>query len=145
MDEFNAALAKRLGRKNIVWQDYYLKAVDPIKEMHELVKWAKEHYYVGLVSNIMPGVIHSLLEEGLIPDIDYDAVIDSSEVKAIKPEKKIYEMSKDKSGVESDEILLIDDTRANLMGAERMGWKVLWFDDYRPTDSAERVKQVLEF
>jgi hypothetical protein len=30
------------------------------------------------------------------------------------------------------------------MAAERFGWHVLWFDDYRPEESAERIKQVLE-
>lgn len=145
MGEFNKLLATHLGKDNVAWQDYYLDAVDPIKEMHELVNWAHEHYKIGLCSNSMPGVIDSLLEKGLIPDIDYDVVIDSSEVHSIKPEKKIYELAEEKAGVKPSEILLIDDTRANLMAAERMDWKVLWFDDYRASDSVERVKQVLEF
>lgn len=145
MDEFNQKLAAQLGCDKIVWQAYYLEAVDPIKEMHTLLEWAAEHYRIGLVSNIMPGVIKGLLDKGLIPDIDYDAVIDSSEVHAIKPERKIYEISQQKADVAPSEILLIDDTRSNLMAAERMNWKVLWFDDYRASDSAERVKQVLQF
>ncbi len=145
MDEFNKLLATHLGKDNVAWQDYYLDAVDPIKEMHELVNWAHEHYKIGLCSNSMPGIIDNLLEKDLIPDIDYDVVIDSSEVHSIKPEKKIYEIAEEKAGVKPDEILLIDDTRANLMAAERMDWKVLWFDDYRASDSVERVKQVLEF
>ena len=28
--------------------------------------------------------------------------------------------------------------------AERAGWHVLWFDDYRPEESAARVKDALE-
>lgn len=145
MDEFNNILANQLGKDNVAWQEYYLEAVDPIKEMHELVQWAHEHYKVGLCSNSMPGVIDRLLESGIIPNIDYDVIIDSSEVHAIKPEKKIYDLAEEKAGVKPSEILLIDDTRANLMAAERMDWKVLWFDDYRASDSVERVKQVLEF
>jgi HAD superfamily hydrolase (TIGR01509 family) len=145
MDEFNKHLASQLGKDKVAWQDYYLDAVDPIKEMQELVEWAHENYKIGLCSNSMPGVIDSLLEKGIIPNIEYDIIIDSSEVHSIKPEKKIYELAQEKAGVKPDEILLIDDTRANLMAAERMDWKVLWFDDYRPSDSVGRVKQVLEF
>lgn len=145
MDEFNKLLATQLGKDKVAWQDYYLDAVDPIKEMHELVEWAHENYKIGLCSNSMPGVIDSLLEKGIIPNIDYDVIIDSSKAHSIKPEKKIYELAQDKAGVKPGEILLIDDTRANLMAAERMDWKVLWFDDYRASDSVERVKQVLEF
>lgn len=145
MDEFNKILATQLGKDKVVWQDYYLDAVDPIKEMHDLVQWAHENYKIGLCSNSMPGVIDSLLGSGIIPNIDYDVIIDSSKAHSIKPEKKIYELAEEKAGVKPGEILLIDDTRANLMAAERMDWKVLWFDDYRPSDSVERVKQVLEF
>jgi len=47
------------------------------------------------------------------------------------------------AAVEPHEILLVDDDRPNLMAAERLGWQVLWFDDYRPTDSVERIRDAL--
>lgn len=145
MDEFNKALATKLGIKQLDWLEYYLNAVDPIKEMHELVTWASEHYHIGLLSNIMPGFIDAMIKKGLIPDLPYTAVIDSSEVGTIKPEEKIYEIAQSQAGCEPNEILLVDDDRANLMAAEHKGWRVLWFDDYRPSESSKRVRQVLEF
>ena len=30
------------------------------------------------------------------------------------------------------------------MAAEKLGWKVMWFDDYRPDISAQRVRKALE-
>lgn len=145
IEEFNQAIASQLGVKSVDWNKYYLNAVDPIKEMHEIVTWVSQHYSVGLLSNIMPGVVDEMKKTGLIPDIAYSAIVDSSVEHAIKPEKKIYEIAESKAGVDSSEILLVDDSRANVVAAERMGWKVLWFDDYRPSESAKRVKQVLEF
>ncbi len=145
MDELNKVLAQKLNVPSVDWASYYLDAVDPIDEMHEFVKWAAEHYRIGLLSNIMPGVIDSLLKRGLIPDADYTAVIDSSEVGAIKPEEKIYEIAEEKAGAKPNEILLVDDDRNNLMAAEHKGWRVMWFDDFRPKESVDRVKEVLEF
>lgn len=145
MAEFNKYLAAQLGFDKVNWQEYYLDAVEPIQEMQTLLEWAAEHYQVGLISNIMPGGIDGLLKRGLIPNIDYDAVVDSSVEHTMKPEKKIYEIAQQRAGVDPCEILLIDDTRANLMAAERVGWKVLWFDDYRPSEGTERVKKVLQF
>jgi hypothetical protein len=29
------------------------------------------------------------------------------------------------------------------MAAEKMGWKVLWFDDYRVEDSVQRIQTAL--
>lgn len=145
LEEFNKKLAAQIEIPAVNWEDYYLRAIEPLKEMHEIVNWAAEHYSVGLMSNIMPGMIPMMLEKHLLPDVSYTAIVDSSEVNAIKPEAKIYEIGQEMAGVDPSEILLIDDTRANLMAAERMGWRVMWFDDYKPADSAKRVREVLAF
>lgn len=143
LDDFNAKLSEKLGVDGIKWQQYYLEAVEPIQEMHELIRWSAEHYKIGLMTNTMPGLVSALSRQGLIPDIAYDVVIDSSEVGAIKPEKAIYEAARERAGCSPEEILLIDDSRANLMAAEKQGWHVLWFDDARPDISAASVREVL--
>ena len=112
--------------------------------MQELLEWAAERYKVGLLTNIMPGLLSGLRRNHKIPDISYDAVVDSSEVAAIKPEAKIYEIAQERAGCQPTEILLVDDSRANLMAAEKLGWHVLWFDDARPEESVERVRGALE-
>ncbi len=145
LDAFNKAFAKGLGVKSVDWQKHYFSAIEPIKEMQELLEWASEHYKIGLISNIMPGAIAHMLEAHIIPDLPYAAVVDSSEVNAIKPEKQIYEIAQGLAGVKPKEILLVDDSRTNIMAAERMGWHVLWFDDFRIDESVKRVKSALEF
>jgi FMN phosphatase YigB (HAD superfamily)/DNA-binding XRE family transcriptional regulator len=145
IEEFNTVLAKQFETPTFDWSSYYLAAIDPISESKELLLWAAEHYKVGLLSNIMPGLIETMISNGTLPNISYDTIIDSSMVRAIKPEPKIFEIAQAKAGVEASEILLIDDSRANLMGAERAGWKVVWFDDYQPSNSVERVKEILAY
>jgi FMN phosphatase YigB (HAD superfamily)/DNA-binding XRE family transcriptional regulator len=142
--DFNAKLAKRLGIDSVDWQKYYLETVEPIPAMQDLLKWAAEHYKVGLLTNIMPGFLSAMRRAGQVPDITYDAIVDSSEVAAIKPESKMYEIAQVQAGCAPQEILLIDDSRVNVMAAEKLGWHVLWFDDARPEESVERVRQSLE-
>lgn len=144
MDEFNRIFAERLKMEKFDWNTYYLEAVEVISEAQELVGWVAEHYHVGLLSNIMPGLVDEMFDRKLLPDVTYNAIIDSSKVGAIKPEPKIYEIARDWADCEPNEILLVDDSRANLMAAERMGWHVLWFDDYRPDESVARVRATLE-
>lgn len=144
IDDFNKTLAERLQVDEIDWRKYYLDAVDPIPEMHELVAWAASNYRVGLLTNIMPGLVEGLKAAGLIPNIAYDAIIDSSQVGAIKPERKIYEIATERTGVQPHEILLVDDDRANLRAAEHVGWRVLWFDDYRTDEFTGRLRANLE-
>jgi FMN phosphatase YigB (HAD superfamily)/DNA-binding Xre family transcriptional regulator len=142
--EFNGTLCERLKAAGINWQDYYMESIEPMQEMHELVNWVAERYYVGLVSNIMPGFIQVMQRQQLIPNVRFDSIVDSSVVGAIKPERKIYEVATQQAGVEPQEIMLIDDDRANLIAAERLGWQVLWFDDYRPEASVARIRSALE-
>lgn len=141
---FNEKLTSELhADKPIDWTEYYMEAIEPIPAMHELVTWAAEQYRVGLLTNIMPGFVNIMIEKGLLPNAGYEAIVDSSQVKAIKPEAEIYQTAMQKANVPSSEILLVDDSRVNLMAAEKQGWHVLWFDDYRPDESVERIKSAL--
>lgn len=142
--EFNKRFARDLKIDHIDWEDYYLKAVEPIEEMHQLVKWAAENYKVGLMSNIGKGFIKQMLSAGLLPDISYDAVIDSSEIGEIKPNPKVYKVAQQRAGVQPEEILLIDDTRGNLTPAQKAGWHVMWFNDYDSHASAKQARTALE-
>jgi FMN phosphatase YigB (HAD superfamily) len=46
--------------------------------------------------------------------------------------------------VAPNEIILIDDSRANLIAAEQAGWNVLWFDVYHSEQSATHIREALE-
>lgn len=144
LSDFNAKLAERLGVSEVDWQKYYMDTVEPIRPMQELLEWASERYRVGLLTNTMPGFLSTMRRKHQLPDLPYDAVVDSSEVGAIKPDAEIYEIAAAKAGVPTDEILLIDDSRANLMAADKQGWHVLWFDDSRTDESTARAREVLE-
>jgi FMN phosphatase YigB (HAD superfamily)/DNA-binding XRE family transcriptional regulator len=144
MDDFNQAFAKRLGIPAIDWKHYYLAAAEPVLEMHQLVEWAAGQYKVGLLTNIMPGLLSAMRESGQLPEGPYDVVVDSSEVGVLKPEEQIYKIATEQAGAPTEEILLIDDTRGNLSAAEKFGWHVLWFDYARPEESVAHIREALE-
>jgi transcriptional regulator with XRE-family HTH domain len=78
LEEFNKIFADKLKFPSLRWQDYYLKTVESMPGMDELVSWVATLYGVGLLSNIMPGLINSMLQQKSIPTVAYDAIIDSS-------------------------------------------------------------------
>lgn len=145
LQEFNEAFAKRLGIDTIEWQDYYLRAAEPIKEAQDVLRWAAEHYKVGLLTNVTESLVEGLLAKGTLPDLEYDAIIDSSKVGHIKPELEIYQIAIEQSGVSASEILFVDDARANLSAAESLGMQVLWFDDFSAEASAQKIREYLEY
>ena len=92
----------------------------------------------------MSGMVEKMREPRLLPDVASDAIIDSSVVHVLKPEKAIYELAQERAGCAPEEILFTDDSRANLMAAEKLGWHVMLFDDSRPAQSIARLKAALE-
>jgi len=64
-------------------------------------------------------------------DLDalFDVVVDSSAVGARKPERRIYEITREQLGVEHDEIFFIDDIGQNLKSARSLGWQTLLYTE----------------
>lgn len=143
--EFNRVLAERTGASSIDWAAYYMQNIEPITAMHDCLKWAAEHYKVGLMTNSMPQFVQQMIQQNLLPNIAYDFIIDSAEQGCIEPDQQIFTIAQETSGCSPDQLLLIDDSRSNIMAAERLGWHVVWFDDYRPEEGAMRVKDALAF
>jgi FMN phosphatase YigB (HAD superfamily) len=143
LDELNTALAQRLGIL-VDWNKYYLAAVQAMPGMSVLVQWVAERYMLGVFTNTMPGLVDTMLANGTLPHVNYDAIIDSSVVHALKPEPKVYEIAAAKAGVATNEILLIDDNRANLAEAGQQGWHTMWFNAYQPEESIEAIRAALE-
>lgn len=143
--DFNRLLSERFSAPDVDWPAFYMEAIEPITETVELIKWVQQHYKVGLLSNNMPGLIKMLFNQSLIPNIPYDVIIDSSQTGYMKPEAEIYKLAAKEAGVKPEDLLLVDDSRPNLMAAGQQGWHVLWFDDYDPEESVSRVKKALEF
>jgi FMN phosphatase YigB (HAD superfamily)/DNA-binding XRE family transcriptional regulator len=145
LQELNQVFDKELNTTNFDWKSYYMKSIEPMPEIKEFMEWCAEYYQVGLLSNTAPGFLDEMRSSGLIPDVQYDTIVDSSKIGSIKPEAKIYETAQQLSNVEPGEILLIDNERPNLTAADREGWQVVSFDDFDPAESIRVAKEILAF
>ena len=143
IDQLNTVLAERLGMM-VDWNHYYLQCVEATPGMDELVTWVAENYQVGILTNAMPGQVAPMLERGLLPNVSYTTIVDSSQVRALKPENRMYEIAAERAGVPTSELLLIDDDRVNLGGAAALGWHTMSFDAYHPEESIVAVSTALQ-
>lgn len=143
--EVEKILGNEFGLKDFSWEKYYMDSVEPTPGSKEILQWAAENYDVGLLTNNWPGYTDELIKKGIVPNVNYTAIVESGKVGCSKPEAKIYKMAQDLAGVKPDEILLVDDTQAYLAGAEQAGWQSLMFDGMHPEASIKKVKAALEF
>ncbi len=143
IDELNTVLAERLHML-VDWNKYYLAAVEPTPQVAELVEWVAQNYYVGILTNTLPGLVRPMLENGTLPRVQYDAVIDSSEVHALKPEPEMFTIAAERAGMSPNEILLVDDDHLNLAAAGQLGWQTMSFHAYHSEDSILAVSNALQ-
>ena len=59
----------------------------------------------------------------------FQDVIVSAEEKAIKPERRIYEIVLERTGLMPSDLLFVDDNAANIAAADAMGVHTHWFTD----------------
>lgn len=143
IDELNTVLAEHLGMM-VDWNKYYLESAEATPGIHELVRWISENYRLGILTNAMPGQVEAMLANGTLPQVGYDAIIDSSEVHALKPENRMYEIAAQHAGADPTELLLIDDDRVNLGGAAALGWHTMNFNANHPEESIVAISTALQ-
>jgi FMN phosphatase YigB (HAD superfamily)/lambda repressor-like predicted transcriptional regulator len=143
IDELNTVLADRLGML-VDWNKYYLSAVEATPGMSELVEWVSRNYHIGIITNTLPGLVGPMLATGVLPNVKYDAIIDSSEVRALKPEPRMFEIAAERAGVAPHEILLVDDDHLNLSSAGQLGWQTISFHSYQAEESIVAVSTALQ-
>jgi FMN phosphatase YigB (HAD superfamily)/DNA-binding XRE family transcriptional regulator len=145
LEELNNLFNKELNTQGFDWKKHYMDSVEPMPGVKEFVEWCAEYYQVGLLSNTAPGFLDEMRSRGLIPDVNYDAIVDSSKIGSVKPEPKIFDAAQALASVEPNEILLIDNERPNLTAADKNGWQVLSFDDFDPASSIAQARETLVF
>lgn len=122
------------------WTDYYKR----ISRMHAFAKSLVGRYSLGLLTNAEKGAMQHAIQKGLLPDIRWDAIVDSSEHGTIKPEARIYEIAETLADVSPKEILFIDDVPAHIEAARSRGWQGIVFDTSSITESISQIRHYLQ-
>lgn len=88
----------------------------------ESVKQLSCRYKLGLFSNTYPSVIRFLKEQGLLDFFSINVLSYQEGIK--KPDKKMFERLTEKTGLDSQEILIIDDNPNCILTAGSMGFQI---------------------
>ena len=121
------------------WSDYF----KPILEMHDLVKKAAKKYRIGILTNIYHETMVHAFKKGNLPEVNYEAIIQSCDLNLVKPEEAFFKYAQDVANVLASEILFIDNKLENIDKARSLGWQVTWYDVNNPQKSAAGIKRVL--
>lgn len=109
-----------------------------------LIERLVETHRVGLLTNMFPGMLDSIKAHNILPDVIWDAEVDSVEVQLQKPEPAIYKRAEEMAGVSGSQIFFVDNLEENLVAAEEHGWQTFLFDPADPLGSSEKLAKALQ-
>lgn len=110
------------------WLEEFVARFEPNPGINEIVRKVSDKARVGLLTNMWPGMLDKIKLSKLLPDSAWAAVVDSTVVHLQKPDRAIYELAKELSGVPHNEILFVDNTAKNLVEPKKLGWQTFLYD-----------------
>ncbi len=134
----------------VVTEDYslmegFLKRFKVNPPLWSAIHAIKKSTSVGLLTNMYPGLLDAIKNRQLIPEISWDAEVDSSVVGYQKPDEEIYEIAERKAGVSPAEILFVENTEIHIEAAKQRGWQTFLYDPGNPEKSTKELELLFEF
>lgn len=108
-----------------------------------ILQIVKETRKIGLLTNMYPNMLDAIYKFGIMPNIKWDEIIDSSIEKVRKPQAEIFRLAQDRSGFNGNEILFVENGVKHIDAANNFGWQTLLYDPKNTTASNDALKEKL--
>ncbi len=125
------------------FQDLMVQEFQPNPLIKKVLTLAQQKYRIGVLTNMYPGMFQQITQRGIIPQANYEVIVDSSKVGLAKPDPAIYEYSQQLIKVPPEEILFIDNSQRNLEGAKKVGWQTFWYNGNTRSKSTQELHDLL--
>lgn len=146
IDEFVTAATTQLGIEfppHYSMLDDFANRFEPNPQLAKLLPDLKQKYKLGLLTNMYPGLLDAIKTRNLLPEIQWDTVIDSSVVGLRKPQAEIYELAERNANTDPANILFIENSKSHVEAANQRGWKTLLYDPSNLDKSNQKFMDVL--
>jgi FMN phosphatase YigB (HAD superfamily) len=146
LDEFVKVVKTELGM--ILPADYsmlkdFVDRFEANVSLHPILNKLSECYQLGLLTNMYPDMLDRIKERSILPQIEWNAVIDSSIEGVMKPQEEIYKLAEDKSGFKGGKILFVENSAMHVEAAKKRGWQTVLYDPSDISGSNMRLKKLL--
>ena len=102
----------------------------------------KQKCRMGLLTNMYPRMLLAMTDKGIMPEANWDVVIDSTVERLRKPDLKIFELAERRANTKKDEIFFVDNTVANINVAKDFGWQAFF---YNSADHKKSCQDLLDY
>ncbi|MCX6731306.1 MAG: HAD-IA family hydrolase, partial [Candidatus Roizmanbacteria bacterium] len=106
------------------------------------IEKVKKRTKIGLLTNMYVHMLDRIQEKGILPQVKWDTIMDSSIVRLQKPDKALFELAEKEARVSKEEILFIDNQEKHVLAARQCGWQAYVYDS---ADYIKSSKQLEDF
>jgi epoxide hydrolase-like predicted phosphatase len=115
-----------------IFDRYFFDLFYVNEELIDFIRRSRPQFKTAICSNFSRQ-LRSLLEKKWKIIDAFDVLVISSEVKLLKPDPRIYQLTLKRLHLEPQETIFIDDTEKNVLGAQALGIHGILFKDSRET------------
>jgi epoxide hydrolase-like predicted phosphatase len=123
-----------------IFERYFFDLFNVNEELINYIRKSRPQFKTAICSNFS-SLLRPLLEKKWkIIDV-FDVLVISNEVKLLKPDPRIYQLTLERLHVKPHEAVFIDDTEKNVAGAQALGIHGILFKDTRET--IEEINKII--
>ena len=122
LETLNLPMTMKPILEKFVVDDFYID-----QEILAYIRQLRESTTTALLTNF-PSHVHTYMRKEWRVDGAFDHIIASCDVKLIKPDPKIYQLTLERLGCRAEETIFIDDRPVNVRAAEKLGIQGIVFE-----------------
>ena len=123
--------------------DDFVDRFEKNESIWSIVGRVKKTTKIGLLTNMYPRMLDKIIAKGLLPNIKWDVVVDSSVVKLQKPHSGIYEKAEEMADVKASGVLFVENTKKHVDSATSLGWQTFLYDSCDYENSSMKLEKYL--
>lgn len=122
----------------------FVRRFEANRSIWPVIDEVQKHCKAGLLTNMYPRMFDEIKKSGILPEVSWDIIIDSSIVGLMKPDPKIFELAEEKAGVVGKEILFVENSLRHVNAAQEFGWQTFLYDPKNPERSSLELSHFFE-
>lgn len=118
-------------KARILEEDFasFLVGYRNLKTLDWMRRLKADGYRIGILTNMPPSLSPQFREVFSDFVALADAMVVSGEEHMFKPQRRIYELLRERIGLPAEELCFVDDVESNCEGARKAGWHAVRFED----------------
>jgi epoxide hydrolase-like predicted phosphatase len=124
-----------------IFERYFFDLFSLDEGLIDYIRSSRPQFKAAICSNFS-SLLRPLLEKKWKIVDAFDVVVISSEVKLLKPDPRIYQLTLKRLHVKPEEAIFIDDTEKNVLGAQALGIHGILFKDSQ--DTIQQIEKIIQ-